>query len=55
MATPIHSMIRVRDEARSLDFYRAAFGMEVVDRIDFDTFSLLYLARRNRPSNWSSP
>ena len=28
MAKPIHSMIRVLDEARSVDFYRRAFGME---------------------------
>ncbi len=27
MAKPVHSMIRVRDDARSLDFYRRAFGL----------------------------
>ncbi len=26
MAKPVHSMIRVLDEARSLDFYKRAFG-----------------------------
>jgi lactoylglutathione lyase len=43
MATPIHSMIRVLDEARALAFYKAAFHLETFDRIDFDTFTLLYL------------
>ena len=36
MAKPIHSMIRVLDEARSVDFYGRAFGMRVADRYDFD-------------------
>ncbi len=43
MAKPIHSMIRVLDEARSVDFYRRAFGMRVADRFDFDGFTLVYL------------
>ena len=44
MAKPIHSMIRVRDEARSLDFYRRAFGLEVAERLAFDGFTLIYLS-----------
>lgn len=40
----VHSMIRVRDEARSVAFYRAAFGLEVADRFDFPTFTLVYLS-----------
>jgi lactoylglutathione lyase len=44
MAKMIHSMIRVTDEARSLAFYRAAFGLEPVERLDFDSFTLVYLA-----------
>ena len=44
MAKMIHSMIRVLDEARSLDFYRTAFGLEVADRIAFETFTLIYLS-----------
>ena len=32
MAKAIHSMIRVLDEARSVDFYKRAFGLEVADR-----------------------
>jgi len=44
MAKAIHMMIRVVDEARSLDFYRQAFGLDVAERVDFDTFSLIYLS-----------
>jgi len=43
MAKAIHSMIRVLDEARSVDFYRRAFGLEVADRFPFDGFTLVYL------------
>ena len=43
MAKMIHSMIRVRDEDRSLAFYQAAFGLEVADRYPFESFTLLYL------------
>ncbi|AXQ95875.1 VOC family protein [Cereibacter azotoformans] len=44
MAKLIHSMIRVQDEARSVAFYREAFGLEVADRLDFDSFTLIYLS-----------
>ncbi|ARO28489.1 glyoxalase/bleomycin resistance protein/dioxygenase family protein [Rhizobium sp. NXC14] len=37
-------MIRVLDEARSVDFYSKAFGLTVADRVDFDTFTLIYLS-----------
>lgn len=37
-------MIRVLDEARSVDFYRKAFGLDVAERLDFETFTLLYLS-----------
>lgn len=43
MAKAIHSMIRVLDETRSIDFYRTAFGLEIADRLDFDGFTLVYL------------
>jgi lactoylglutathione lyase len=43
MAKPIHMMIRVRDEAASVDFYGTAFGLTVADRYDFDDFTLVYL------------
>jgi hypothetical protein len=32
MAKAIHTMIRVFDEDKSVDFYRKAFGLEVADR-----------------------
>lgn len=44
MAKLVHSMIRVTDEARSVDFYRRAFGLEIVDRLPFPDFTLVYLA-----------
>lgn len=44
MAKAIHSMIRVLDEARSLAFYDTAFGLKVADRLDFDSFTLIYLS-----------
>ncbi|PSC04751.1 lactoylglutathione lyase [Alsobacter soli] len=43
MAKALHSMIRVLDEARSVSFYRTAFGLEVADRFPFDGFTLVYL------------
>jgi lactoylglutathione lyase len=43
MAKPIHAMIRVLEEARSVDFYRRAFGLQVADRYAFDGFTLVYL------------
>jgi lactoylglutathione lyase len=46
LAKMIHSMIRVLDEARSVEFYGKVFGLEVADRIDFDTFTLIYLSNR---------
>jgi len=44
MAKAIHSMVRVLDEARSLSFYRTAFGLEIAGRLDFETFTLIYLS-----------
>ena len=44
MAKAIHSMIRVRDEARSCAFYETAFGLKVADRLDFDAFTLIYMS-----------
>jgi len=38
-------MIRVIDEDRSVDFYRRAFGLEIVNRIEFADFTLVYLAQ----------
>ncbi|WP_284164112.1 VOC family protein [Frigidibacter sp. SD6-1] len=44
MAKAIHSMIRVLDEARSVSFYEKAFDLKVADRLDFETFTLIYLS-----------
>ena len=44
MAKAIHSMIRVLHEARSVSFYDQAFGLKVADRLDFPTFTLIYLS-----------
>ncbi|MCZ4352818.1 VOC family protein [Roseovarius aestuarii] len=44
MAKAIHSMIRVLDEERSVAFYKTAFGLTVAERLDFDSFTLLYLS-----------
>lgn len=49
MARPIHSMIRVLEEARAADFYRRAFGLEVADRLAFDGFTLVYLRNDASP------
>jgi len=49
MAKAIHSMIRVLDEARSTDFYNLAFGMKVEQRLDFSSFTLVYLRSNDAP------
>ena len=37
-------MIRVLDEQRSLAFYDKAFGLKVAERLDFESFTLVYLS-----------
>ncbi|MEA2911674.1 MAG: lactoylglutathione lyase [Bradyrhizobium sp.] len=49
MAKPVHSMIRVLDEARSLDFYARAFDLKVADRLVFADFALVYLHHPSSP------
>ena len=49
MAKPVHSMIRVLDEARSIDFYDRAFGLKVAERIAFPDFALIYLRHPSSP------
>ncbi len=44
MAKYIHSMIRVLDEAASVDFYDRCFGLKVAERLDFEKFTLIYLS-----------
>ncbi len=46
---PVHSMIRVLDEARAVDFYDRAFGLKVAERLAFDGFALLYLRNETSP------
>jgi lactoylglutathione lyase len=43
MAKAIHMMVRVLDLDRSIAFYRTAFELDVADRFDFDSFTLVYL------------
>jgi len=42
-AKALHTMIRVFDLEKSMDFYREAFGLELVERFDFEDFTLAYL------------
>ncbi len=49
MAKPIHMMVRVKEEARSVDFYRKAFGLEIADRVDFPDFTLIYMRGKDSP------
>ena len=43
-----HTMLRIKDPARSLDFYQRILGMRLVDRRDFEEgkFSLFFLEPR---------
>ena len=43
MAKLIHTMIRVSDLDKSLQFYADALGLSVSHRLDFPDFSLVYL------------
>ena len=43
MAKIIHSMIRVLDLERSINFYKDVLNMKVVKSLDFSDFSLVYL------------
>ena len=49
MAKPIHMMVRVKEEARSVDFYRKAFGLEISERVDFPDFTLIYMKGAQSP------
>lgn len=44
MTKLVHSMIRVLNETVSVQFYHDTFGLEVVDRLDFESFTLIYMA-----------
>jgi len=43
MAKAVHSMIRVLDEERSVNFYKTAFALNVAERLDFESFTLVYM------------
>jgi lactoylglutathione lyase len=43
LAKAIHTMIRVLDEKRAVDFYSKAFGLSIADRFGFDSFTLVYM------------
>jgi lactoylglutathione lyase len=43
MAKLIHSMIRVQDPDRSIAFYQRGFDLVESHRLEFPTFSLIYL------------
>jgi len=43
MAKAIHMMVRVLDEARSVDFYGKVLGLAVSARHDWPDFTLIYL------------
>jgi lactoylglutathione lyase len=49
MGKPVHSMIRVLDEKKSLDFYNRAFGLDIADHLKFDSFALIYLQHPSSP------
>ncbi len=49
LAKLIHVMIRVLDLQRSIDFYRKAFGFKETHRLDFPSFTLVYLAGEESP------
>lgn len=43
MSKIIHSMIRVLDEKKSVEFYHSALGLNVAERFQFENFTLVYL------------
>ena len=49
MSKPIHMMIRVLDEERSVVFYRRAFNLTPADRYPFEGFTLVYLRAPESP------
>ena len=48
-AKAVHSMIRVLDEKRSVEFYDKAFGLKLADKYDFGDFALIYLRNEQAP------
>ena len=50
MAKFIHSMIRILDEEKSVQFYQNVLGLDSVERFEFDDFILIYM--KNNQSNF---
>ena len=48
MAKAVHMMVRVLDEARSVKFYEACFGLKVAERRDWPDFSLTYMSNAEK-------
>ncbi|PHR95300.1 MAG: lactoylglutathione lyase [Blastopirellula sp.] len=46
MAKAIHSMIRVLNEKKSVEFYQSAFALTSIERLDFDSFTLVYMSNQ---------
>ncbi len=44
MPKAIHMMVRVLDEARSVDFYSKCLGLTVAERRDWPDFTLVYMS-----------
>ena len=44
MAKLVHTMLRVLDEERSVSFYKDGFALEIAERLDFESFTLVYLS-----------
>ncbi len=44
MTKLVHSMIRVLNEEASVAFYQDTFALKIVDRLDFEGFTLIYMA-----------
>ena len=47
MAKLIHTMIRVQDLRRSLQFHQQAFHFSVAHQLDFLEFTLVYVGVQN--------
>jgi lactoylglutathione lyase len=44
VAKAVHMMVRVLDDARSVDFYSKCFGLKVAERRDWQDFALIYMS-----------
>ncbi len=53
MAKAIHMMVRVLEEARSVDFYSRPLASKSPDRVDFPDFTLIYMSNAEAPLRWS--